>query len=120
MDGLKNPISHLLICLVQHTIGLFKIFSLVVEFSRPGMVFECSLITKKADRRCAFEEVVFICWNTGRFLDDRFSRAPDERAVVPRAFYVSRDNKEGGRQAEAIHDRHGYAELINRSIIIGE
>src|SRR5215831_4477623 len=84
------------------------------------MVLECSFVTKKADRRCAFEEVVFICRNTGCFLDDRLGRATDECAVVPRAGYVSRDDKESGRKAEAIHNRHGYAELINRSIIISE
>src|SRR5215469_6839644 len=84
------------------------------------MVIDRSLITQEANSRRSFEEVVLIGRNSGCFLDDCFRRAAYESAVVPRATNVPSNDEESGWKTEAIHDRHGYAELINRSIVIGE
>src|SRR5215469_10947125 len=84
------------------------------------MVIDRSFITQKADGRRAFEEIVLIGRNRGCFLDDCFRRAAHESAVEPRATNVPGNDEESGRKTKAIHDRHGYAELINRSIVVGE
>jgi hypothetical protein len=59
--GWKGAFAHFLIAFVQHTIGLFCILALVVQFSSTGMVLNGSLVTQKTDRRRAFEKVVLIC-----------------------------------------------------------
>src|SRR3954454_3198759 len=116
----ESTCSHLLVRLIQHTIGLFHILSLVVKLSSTSMEIKGSFVTQKANRRCTFEEVVLVCRNASRFLDDRFRRPSDEGAVVPRAWNVCGDNEESGRKAEAVHDRHRYAKLIDRSVVIRE
>src|SRR5262245_17713089 len=84
------------------------------------MVLEPSFVSQKSDGRCAFEEVVLVCWKGGCFLNDRFRGATDKRAVILRAWNVSGNDEKCGRKAKAIHDRNSYSKLVNRSIIISE
>src|SRR5215475_5417448 len=84
------------------------------------MVIDRSFITQEANGRRSFEEIVLIGRDSGCFLDDCFRRATHESAVVPRSTNVAGNDEERSWKAEDVHDRHGYAELINRSIVIGE
>src|SRR5215469_1381911 len=84
------------------------------------MVIDRSFITQEANGRRSFEEIVLIGRNSGCFLDDCFRRAAYESAVVARATNVPGNDEESGWKTKPIHDRHGYAELINRSIVVGE
>src|SRR5262249_16889852 len=84
------------------------------------MVIDRSFITQEANGRRALKEIVLIGRNSGRFPDDCFRWAAYESAVVAGTTNVPGNDEESGWKTEAIHDRHSYAELINRSIIIRE
>src|SRR5207248_11746809 len=88
--------------------------------SSTGMVLNRSLVSQKTDRRRAFEKIVLICRNIGCFCDDRLRWAANECAVVARAWDVSCDDEKSGRKTEIVHDRHCYAKLINRTVVIRE
>src|SRR5690348_12301961 len=84
------------------------------------MVVDRSFISQKSDGRCPLKEIVLIGRNSGCFFNDCLCGATYEGAMVSRTTDISGNDEKSGWKTEPIHDRHRYAELVNRSIVVGE